>query len=197
MDKDTFVNSYYHETKVVTWRALRKGQDVEGVVIGTSTHSFTGKVKDVNVANVTIEIFDSRIETFNSEETQFIVPMPEKEFKQKYFEKAKEIVKAMNTELPEYEAGEHEWENSWVDGDPYLLAKNCMKFGYKLLGYFKLAEPRRYFFFPALSDSEIGFVCETKDGKRFWCHAFNEYLENLPVFYGEFYNEDGTLKYNL
>lgn len=73
------------EEKYVTYRHLKKGQEISGAKQGNSWHSFKGYVKEANAAYVILELWNpgGPEERFPSEETLFGIEMTEEEIKEK------------------------------------------------------------------------------------------------------------------
>jgi hypothetical protein len=71
------------EEKYVTYRHLKKGQEISGAKQGNSWHSFKGYVKEVNAAYVILELWNpgGPEERFPSEETLFGIEMTRKRSK--------------------------------------------------------------------------------------------------------------------
>lgn len=112
------------EEKYVTYRHLKKGQEISGAKQGNFWHSFKGYVKEVNTAYVILELWNpgGPEERFPSEETLFGIEMTEGEIKEKYNQMAGTVVKAIQNRLENYEIGYHEMFNSWLSSDPWEMA---------------------------------------------------------------------------
>lgn len=88
-----------HDKKLVTYKHLSVGQKIHGVESSNRTSWFTGTVKDINSAFVTVMVFDKHEEKYNSEEYKFEVLMSEAEYKAKYRDTAKRILQNLNNRL--------------------------------------------------------------------------------------------------
>lgn len=99
-----------------------------------------------------------------------------------YYNKAKEVVTALQHQL--YDSGDatHELLNTWVCAlDPYDMVKTLEKHNLTIIGYFYLTEPKMKL--------DIGIVAENKNGECIWCHArkvwFDDWKEEFPELYEE------------
>ena len=103
------------EEKYVTYRHLKKGQEISGAKQGNSWHSFKGYVKEVNAAYVILELWNQGgpEERFPSEETLFGIEMTDEEIKEKYNQMAGTVVKAIQNRLENYEIGYHLILGKW------------------------------------------------------------------------------------
>lgn len=157
------------ESKEVTWRNLKKGQEISGYTLGGCIRMFTGFVKDANPAYVTISAWSMNgKEERVSSEAMFSVKMTEEEFRKKYESKAKEIVRNIQKRLNHDEIGYKEMWNSWLYGDPYEMAADCSKHGMTVVGHCRDITPKKSWMGDDVLD--VGVCCEYEDGERFWCH---------------------------
>lgn len=166
-----------HDKKLVTYKHLSVGQKIHGVESSNRTSWFTGTVKDINPAFVTVMKFDKYEEKYNSEEYKFEVLMSEAEYKAKYQNTAKKILKNLNNRLQYDEIGYHEMWNSWLYCDIYEMADYCEKVKMMVVGYCTDIIPK----IAMLSGDtlDIGVCCEYEDGERFWCHYRSSDLKEL------------------
>ena len=176
---------FHNENKEVTWRHLKKGDKVFGYILGNRREWFKGTVTEVNVAFVEINVYEKEIKRFSSEGSTFEVAMTDEEFEQKYFNKAKEIVNALQNKLLPDEVGYHEMWNGWVSHDPYEMACELSKERMSVIGYIELDKPKHNF---SGKDMDIGIACENADGERFWCHARSEYITGMKELFPELFN---------
>lgn len=65
----------------------------------------------------------------------FIVEMTEKEFEDKYRDRAKEVIVGIQNKLHGDELGYHEMWNAWLYGSPYEIASHCVKNSMKVIGH--------------------------------------------------------------
>jgi len=171
------------EEKSVTYKNLKVGQEIQGTQDGNSHSSFSAIVKDVNSAFVTIWMWGKkdREEKINSD-VMFYVKMTEDEFKEKYSEKAKEVMKNIQNKLIHDEIGYHEMWNSWLYGTPYEIAQECASHNLKVIGHCTDIAPKQ----SLITDDtyDIGVCAEYDDGERIWCHfstqCLNDLLEDNP-----------------
>ena len=164
--------------KYVTWRSLKKGQEIYGYKKGHGTCGFRGVVEAANVAFVTVLKWGTDKEDIASEETLFEVDMTEEEFRSQYSKGAAEVLQALQNKLAEYEIGYHEMWNSWIRYDPYEMAAECQERKIKVVGVCGDITPKRNLFDPDLI-LDIGICAEYSDGERFWCHASRTYLDEM------------------
>ena len=174
------------EEKYVTYRRLKKGQEVSGVKYGNTTRGFRGYVKEANVAYVDLELWEhgGPEERFLSEETLFGIEMTEEEIRAKYNAKAGEIVKSIQNRLGSYEIGSHEMWNSWLSSDPWELAQACVKEKLTILGSCYDIDPKHAMFSGDLLD--VGICAEDEDGDRIWCHFRSEDVEVMKRRYARY-----------
>lgn len=171
------------KTKYVTWRALKKGQEIHGYKRGTLYSMFRAKVESTNAAYVTVLKWGTDEEKIPAEETMFEVDMTEDEFKSQYAKGAAEVIKALQNRLAEYEIGYHEMWNSWIRYDPYEMAAECQNRKIKVVGVCGDITPKRNLFDHNLI-LDIGICAEYSYGERFWCHASRAYLDEMLAEYG-------------
>jgi hypothetical protein len=157
------------EIKKVTYKHLKKGQEVRGWRIGNFSHGARATVQDINAAFVTLLVFGKRIEKIPAEESVFEIEMDEDEFKEKYKKEAAVILKALCNKFESYEIGPHEMWNGWMRYNIFELARECIEHKLKVIGICESIWQR--------GDSEDISICdEDKDGNKFWCHADKYYI---------------------
>lgn len=178
-----------HKEKFVTWRSLKKGQEIKGYKCGFSHSMFSAVVESANAAFVTVLKWGKYREQISSEETLFAVKMTEEEFQAMYADEAVELMKALRNRLPEYEIGCHEMYNAWIRYDPYEMAAECKAKKMKVIGICDEIIPKRNMFDPNYI-LDIGICAEYKDGDRIWCHASKEDLERMFEEYGHLVKEE-------
>lgn len=164
--------------KYVTWKSLKKGQEIHGYKRGTLTSGFYAVVESANVAFVTVLKWGTDEEKIPAEETMFEVDMTEDEFKSKYAKGAAEVIQALQNLLAEYEIGYHEMWNAWISYDPYEMAAECQDKKIKVIGVCNDITPKHIMFDPDFI-LDIGICAEYSDGERFWCHASRKYLDDM------------------
>lgn len=171
------------EEKYVTYRQLKKGQEVVRTKQGNTTRGFRGYVKEANVAYVVLELWEhgGEEERFSSEETLFGIEMTEDEIRAKYNAKAGEIVKAIQNRLESYEIGSHEMWNAWLSSDPWELAQSCVREKLTIIGSCYDINPKYAMFSGDLLD--VGICTEDEDGDRIWCHFRSEDVEIMERRY--------------
>ncbi len=154
------------EQKQVTYKHLKKDQEIHGWTTGNSTTMCTAIVKDKNPAFVLVLVWGERPEQIPSEGTMFSVNMTEVEIQRKYAKEAVKVVKAFHNKLADYEIGYHEMWNAWTGSDPYEFARNCRKHKLKILGVCEnVWQPGRN------DDKYVGVCVVYEDGEKFWCHV--------------------------
>ena len=159
-------------TKLVTWRELKKGMEVESVHSGSRTSYASYTVESANMSNVVLLQWGTTRMEFNSEETMFEIEIPREEFEKKYFEKAKKLMSALKNQMAEYEIGHHRMDNSWIRYDPYEMAAIIAERELKVLGVCSSIPPKD-------RQADTGICVEEKDGTRFWCHACSVHIESM------------------
>lgn len=171
------------EEKYVTYRHLKKGQEISGAKQENSWHSFKGYVKEVNAAYVILELWNpgGPEERFPSEETLFGIEMTEEEIKEKYNQMAGTVVKAIQNRLENYEIGYHEIFNSWLSSDPWEMAQACVKKNLTIIGSCYNIPPKHAMFSGELLD--VGICAEDEAGDRFWCHFKSDSVEVMKRRY--------------
>ena len=168
------------ENKLVTYKHLAVGQEIKGTEGGGSNRFFSAIVKSINPAYVTVEMWrkggdEERLDT----SLMFSIEMSEKEFEEKYREKAKEVIAGIQNKLHGDELGYHEMWNAWVSYDPYEMAAACKEHELKVVGHCTDVMPKH-----SLIDSsvvqDIGICAEyEKSGEKIWCHWSTKDLKYL------------------
>lgn len=172
------------EQKTVTWRNLQLGQEIQGYKEGNRSSGFRAYVKDTNSAFVTVEMWrkGSGEEKRISSDAMFCVEMTYEEFKAKYFNKAKEVMKNIQTKLHYDEIGPHDMWNAWLSYDPYEMAQYCVQHNLTIVGHCTDIMPKISMFSGETLD--VGVCVECEDGERFWCHwkmqDINELIADYP-----------------
>lgn len=113
----------------------------------------------------------------------FRVEMSEKEFKEKYREKAIEVLEGIQNKLHRGEIGEHEMWNAWLCGTPYEIAKYCVKEGMSVIGHSTDIMPKIAMFSGDTLDA--GVCAEYENGDRIWCHFQSEDIGKMLEKYKE------------
>jgi hypothetical protein len=163
------------ETKEVTFRHLKKGQKLDGWVIGNCTTMASAIVSDINQAYVSVLVWGERPDKIPSEGTMFKVDMSEDEFNIKYLQAATEIMKALNNKLSDYEIGYHEKWNAWIHYSPFEMAMDCHKHKIKVIGTCQnVPQAGR-----DSDDRDVGICVEDEDGDKFWCHASERFVRRM------------------
>ena len=109
--------------------------------------------------------------------------MSDEEFKNKYREKAKEVIKNIQNRLLYDEIGYHEMWNLWLYGTPYEMAAYCEKEKIKIIGHSTDITPKIAMF--SRDTLDVGVCAEYEDGERFWCHYRSSDIEKLLERYSE------------
>ena len=166
------------EKKQVTYKHLKKGQKIRGIKSANSSCSFTAYVKEVNPAFVTVEMWSpgGREEKINSD-VMFLIEMTVEEFREKYNEKARNVVQNIQTVMLHDEIGYHEMLNSWLSNDPWELTQACISRKLSVLGHCKDIIPKTAMFSGDRLD--VGVCVEGEDGDKFWCRFRSEDIREL------------------
>lgn len=173
------------EIKYVTYKHLKKGQEVHGAESGAGAHGFVGYVKEANAAYVVLEMWrPGGMEEKYSSEWMFGIKMTDEEFREKYNAIAGEIVKALQNRMNGDEIGPHEMANGWLDSDPWEMASACSKRKYNVLGHCRDIMPKRSFL--GGEPLDVGVCVEDEDGDRFWCHFRSETIEIMVRRYEKY-----------
>lgn len=172
------------EDKLVTYKHLTVGQEIRGTEGEGTSSSFSAIVKSINPAYVTVEMWrkggkEERIDT----SLMFRVEMSEKEFEEKYREKAKEVITGIQNKLHSDQLGYHEMWNAWLYGTPYEIASYCVKNSMKVIGHSTDITPKIAMFSGDTLD--VGVCAEYEDGERIWCHYRSEDIKNMIEQYKE------------
>jgi len=187
------------EEKYVTYKQLKKGQEICGVKQESLWGSFKGYVKEVNVAHVILELWEpgGTEEKYPSHGTLFGIKMTEDEIRAKYNQKAGKFVKAIQNRLESYEIGPHEMWNSWLSSDPWELTQACVKEKLTIIGSCYNIIPKHAMFSDELLD--VGICVEDEDGDRFWCHFRSSSIEIMKrryERYQEYMKAGNTAEYD-
>jgi uncharacterized pyridoxamine 5'-phosphate oxidase family protein len=119
-DKEVFMQT---DIKKVTYKHLKKGQELKGWSKENCSVMGNAIVQEVNPAFVSVLMWNKYPEKIASEGTTFEIEMTEAEFQKKYMKEAKKIINALNNNLADYEIGYHENWNAWVYYDLEELDK--------------------------------------------------------------------------
>ena len=166
------------ETKLITSKNLKVGQEIKGTKGGGWQRMFSGIVKSVNAAYVTVDMWGKgeREEKIDAS-YMFYVELTEKEIEEKYKDKAKEILKNIQNRLHRDEIGYHEMWNTWVYGTPYEMASYCVKNKMNVIGHSTEIIPKMAMFSGDILD--VGVCAEYENGERFWCHCRSSDIKKL------------------
>lgn len=169
------------ENKLVTYKHLTVGQEIKGTEDGGCSSSFSAIVKSINPAYVTVEMWrkggdEKKIDT----SLMFRVEMSEKEFEDKYRDKAKEVIAGIQKKLHGDELGYHEMWNAWLYGTPYEIASYCVKNNMKVIGYSSDIISKLTYYGETL---DVGVCAEYEDGERLWCHYKSEDIKKMVEQY--------------
>lgn len=155
------------ENKDVTYKKLKIDQEIMGHKLGNLTSSYRAIVKAINSHEVTVSMwgkYDDKIDA----SSLFQVKLTDKEFEDKYAEKAKESLHGLKNKLHHDEIGCHEMWNTWLYGTPYEIGQHCVQDKIKIVGYCSDIIPKTAMFSGDTLD--IGVCAEYENGERFWCH---------------------------
>lgn len=165
------------ENKKVTYRQLKKGQEIKGFEADMFHSEFTAYVKEVNPAYVTVEKWKigGTEERIRSDAT-FLVPMAEEEIIEKYTEDAGKLVQAMQNSMNADEIGYKEMWNGWLSSDPWEMAQLCKKKKVTVIGHCRDIIPKTSYSGDVL---DVGICAVDEDGERFWCHFRSRDVEMM------------------
>jgi len=155
-----------HKTKMLTWRNLKPGMEINGWHEGSHARMARSKVVSANPAFVMLLVFGTREEKVSSS-CMFEVNLTKEELNEKFGEAAKAILKSI-TNVVEGDIGYHEMWNAWLTNDPVEMAITAAERNIKIVGHSTNIAPKRSFLGGDLLD--CGVVAEDEDGERFWCH---------------------------
>ena len=170
------------ENHYVTYKMLKKGQQINGTKEGNRTSAFTAYVVDINPNFVTVEMWNKGGDRKQiSTHEYFAVPMTEKEFNLKYLDKAKEVIKNIDNKLYKDQIGYHEMWNSWLFGSAFEVASACIKNDINIVGYCSDITPKINYI--SNEPLNIGVCAEYSDGERFWCHFSTTLVEDMKSLF--------------
>lgn len=169
--------------KEVTYKHLTVGQRIDGTTEPGRMRLFIAYVKSINPAYVTVTLWnpDGPEEQIESS-VMFIVELVRKEFEKKYLTRARDVYSNIQNRLAEYEIGTHEMWNGWLSGDPYEMAQDEEKDGFKIIGHCTDITPKASWFGDPL---DIGVCIEYDDGERYWCHWRMSHINEMLELYKE------------
>ena len=177
-----------YEEKLITYKNLNIGQEIQGYKDGSLSSNFIAFVKAINPSFVIVEMWKrGGIEEKINSSAMFKVKLTEDEFRQKYKNKADEIVKNIQKKLNRDEIGYHEMWNAWISYDPYEMAKYCIKEKIEIVGCCYDIIPKISFTGTML---DVGICVEYEDGERFWCHYRSETIEDMLRNYNKEQNDE-------
>lgn len=172
------------EKKQVTYKNLKKGQKISGIEGVNSSSSFNAYVKEVNPAFVTVEMWHlgGEEEKINSD-AMFLIELTDEEIREKYNEKAKDVVQNIQTVMLRDEIGYHDMYNAWLSNNPWELTQACVRKNLSILGHCRDIKPKT----AMLSGDKLDVgVCAETDGERFWCHFRSEDIRVLARRYEKY-----------
>lgn len=164
------------DTKFVTAKNLKVGQEIKGWKIDNSTWMCTKIVKEVTPFKVRVAWRTEDEGEWIDASAMFEIELTDKEFYEKYQKGAEEIYVALQNKLLYEEIGYHEMWNSWLSYDLYTMAQYCRKEKMKIVGYSEDIIPKHSWTGELL---DIGVCCEYENGERFWCHCSRDIFDYL------------------
>lgn len=164
------------DTKFVTAKNLKVGQEIKGWKIGNRRSMCTKIVKEVTPFQVRVAWRIEDEGEWIDESAMFEVELTDKEFYNKYRKDAEEIQVALKNKLLCDQIGYHEMWNAWLSYNIYEMAQYCRKENMKIVGYSEDIRPKHSWAGDLL---DIGICAETEDGERFWCHTSRDIFEYL------------------
>lgn len=164
------------DKKRVSIKRMKVGDTFQYLVHPNGTRIASFKIVEMSGAFCKLEVYD-KIETWSTEGLYAEVPLSDEEFKEKYKEKATDLIEKLKHEITDlHEIGSHEMWNSWIDTDVYEFAANCTKYNIEVLGWFNLKDNAKEFAQGMMLD--IGIVARDEDN-TFWCHARKEWIDYI------------------
>lgn len=164
------------DTKFVTAKNLKVGQEIQGWKIGNRRSMCTRIVKEVTPFQVCVAWRMEDEGEWVDGSAMFEVQLTDKEFYTKYRKDAEEIQETLKNKLLRDEIGHHEMWNAWLSYNLYEMAQYCRKENIKIVGYSEDIVPKHSWAGKLL---DIGICAENEDGERFWCHTSRDIFDYL------------------
>lgn len=180
------------EDKKVTYKHLKIGRRINGTEYEKTRCGFTGYVKDINSAYVTVEMWRQGGEERKVDSRSiFLIPMTEEEIIEKYNKMAGKIIEAIQNRMHRDEIGEKEMWNAWLSSNPWEMAQLCKNKKITVIGHCRDIAPKHAMFSGDVLD--IGVCAEDEDGYRFWCHFRSDYITTMKKNYQRYqeYKKEG------
>ena len=177
------------DTKFVTAKNLKIGQEIQGWKISNSRHMCSKVVQEVTPFQVRVAWRAEDEGEWVDTSAMFEVELTDKEFYAKYRKDAEEIHTSFQNKLLRDEIGYHEMWNVWLAYDLYEMAQYCRENKIRVVGYSEDIIPKHSWAGELL---DIGVCCEYEDGERFWCHCSRnifDYLERSKMIANEVLSE--------
>lgn len=168
--------SLHKDTKFVTTKNLKVGQEIQGWKVDGRCWMCTKIVKEVTPFKIGVSWRDEDKIEYVDASAMFEVELTDKEFYEKYRKDADNIYAALQNKLLSDEIGYHEMWNSWLSYDLYEMAQYCKKENIKIIGYSEDITPKHSWVGNLL---DIGICAEYEDGERFWCHCSRDVFDYL------------------
>ena len=173
------------DTKMVTAKNLKVGQEIQGWTIGSRRCMCRKVVQEVTPFRIRVAWRMEDEGEWVDASAMFEVELTDKEFYEKYRKDAEAIQAALKNKMLYDEIGYHEMWNAWLSYDLYEMAYHCRKKKMKVIGYTEDITPKHSWAGQLL---DIGICVEEEDGTRFWCHTSREifdYLERSVIIADE------------
>lgn len=164
------------DTKFVTAKTLKVGQEIQGWKLDNHSYMCTKIVQEITPFQVRVAWRAEDEGEWIDASAMFEVELTDKEFYEKYRKDAEEIHTALQNKLLCDEIGYHEMWNAWLAYDLYEMAQYCRKENIKIVGYTEDIVPKHSWVGELL---DIGICAETADGERFWCHTSRDIFDYL------------------
>ena len=164
------------DTKFVTAKNLKVGQEIKGWKIGNGRSMCTKVVQEVTPFQVRVAWRVEDEGEWVDASAMFEIELTDKELYDKYRKDAEEIQAALKNKLLRDEIGYHEMWNAWLSYDLYEMAQYCRKEKIKIVGYSEDIIPKHSWVGTLL---DIGICAENEDGERFWCHTSRDIFDYL------------------
>ena len=173
--------------KQVIGKKLKVGDIINGYAYdGGHCYCYNRKVVEVTPLYVKHKWNDHEPET-TSANAMFDVELTDEEFHAMFFDKAKNLMKKLRTELSESEIGCATMDNSWTEVDPYEMAAAMDYKKMEILGIHKSEYPKTSWFGHKL---DILIVAKDEDGDIVHCHFDSTYIDHMEKRHKELLEEN-------
>lgn len=177
-----------NDYKKVPAKGLKKGDTFQRWHSNGTSHFARAEVIEITGAMIKLKVFDTREETYSTEDFYAEIELTRAEFRAKYEKDAQKVVETLKEnqlyDIEEY-IGYHEMWNSWIRLDPWEFGRACREHGIEVVGWFFLDIPKDI---GIGTELDIGIVAHDGD-QKFWCHSSYEWLEDIFEEWEKAHNE--------